>query len=121
MNDQTADAKREHKESRASHANGASRTEWNVIARRASEIFKGFPTNLEEQMKRNPYATLAIACAVGGAAGVLLGTRILRTVVASAVSYGALELGRSFLRQVIAEANGSSPTARSASHGTNAT
>jgi ElaB/YqjD/DUF883 family membrane-anchored ribosome-binding protein len=101
-----ADAKGKKGESSARHANGGHRTEWNEVARRATEMIRGFPASLDEHLKRNPYATLGIACAIGVGVGVLIGTRVLRTVVASAVSLAAVELGRAWVRQVMAPADG---------------
>jgi hypothetical protein len=62
-------------------------------------MFSEFPSGLNAQMKRSPYAALGVAFAVGMGVGILLGSRILRSVIASAVSYGVIELGRGYLRE----------------------
>src|ERR1700687_4671806 len=101
-----ADVKAQKIDSGGRHAHGGPRTEWNAVALRAKNLIRGFPTSLDEHMKRNPYATLGIACAIGVGAGVLIGTRILRTVAAGAVSLAAVELGRAWVRQFMAPSDG---------------
>jgi hypothetical protein len=59
----------------------------------------GLPSNLDAQMKRRPYATLGVAGAIGMGMGILLGSRILRSVLVSAVSLAVVELGRAYMRQ----------------------
>lgn len=73
-------------------------------ATRAKSLILGFPSNLDARIKQRPYATLGIACAVGMGAGILLGSRILRSVLVSTVSYALVEAGRAYLRQSAATA-----------------
>jgi hypothetical protein len=82
------------------HANGSPRiASGRMFASRARAMLSGFPSNLDAQIKFRPYATLGIAGVVGMAAGILLGSRILRSALAGAASYAAVELARSYLRQ----------------------
>lgn len=72
----------------------------------------GFPSNLEERMKHDPYKTLGVVAVAGIGVGVLLGSRILRTALTSAVSYAVVELARAYLREHIPGADGTpAPTA----------
>ena len=48
-------------------------------------------------MKQHPYRAIGLALAVGVGAGIVLGNRILRAAVASAVSAAIIELGREYL------------------------
>jgi hypothetical protein len=79
--------------------NGRPDTQPADFARRAQAFLAGFPANLEAMMRRNPYATVGIACAIGVGAGIVLGSRILRAMLVSTVSYAALEFGRAYVRQ----------------------
>jgi hypothetical protein len=88
----------------ARHGNGSPSAKRNDFARRVKFLIAGFPSNLDAQIKRRPYASLGIASAIGMGTGILLGSRILRSVLASAVSYAVVELGRAYLRQHAAPA-----------------
>jgi hypothetical protein len=88
----------------AMHGNGSPGAKRNAFARCAKAMVSGLSSNLEAQIQRRPYATIGIACAIGLGTGVLLGSRILRSVLASAVSYAVVELGRAYLRQGAAPA-----------------
>ena len=74
------------------------------FARRARAVFSDFPSDLDAQIRRNPYVVLGIAFGIGMGAGVILGSRILRSVLTSAASYAAIEIGRSLLREVVPRA-----------------
>jgi hypothetical protein len=103
-------------DSAATHGNGSPGTKRNDFTRRAMEVVAGFPSNLDAQIKRKPYATLGIACAIGMGTGILLGSRILRAVLASTVSYALVDLARAYLRQNVPPAYGRDPAgARDAS------
>jgi len=69
------------------------------VVRRAKAAMTTLAAQAEEQMKTNPRRVLGIACAVGVAVGVVLSSRILRFVIASAASYAAVDLTRAFLRE----------------------
>jgi hypothetical protein len=49
-------------------------------------------------MKTTPYRTIGVATAVGVGIGVLLGSRILRTVLTSALSYAVVEIAGVYVR-----------------------
>ena len=66
---------------------------------RVARTFARLPSHLESQIKAKPYASLGLALGVGVATGVLLGSHILRAVLASAASYAVIELGRAYLHQ----------------------
>ncbi len=70
------------------------------FARRARAVFSDFPSGLDAQMRSSPYVVLGIAFGIGMGAGVLLGSRILRSVLTSTISYAAIEIGRSWLRDM---------------------
>jgi hypothetical protein len=93
------DPNRNPSEAAATHTNGTPPVASREFGRRAKTMFSEFPSGLDAQMKRSPYATLGVAFAVGMGVGILLGSRILRSVAASAVSYGVMELGRAYLRE----------------------
>ncbi len=71
------------------------------FVRRAKAVVSAWPSTLDARMKQRPYATLGVALAIGVGAGVLLGSRILRTVLASVASYTVVELGRAYLQQSV--------------------
>jgi ElaB/YqjD/DUF883 family membrane-anchored ribosome-binding protein len=88
----------------AAHANGSPHIKSREFARRAKAMFSNLPSSLDEQMKHHPYTTFGIALAIGMGAGILLGSRILRSVLAGAASYAVIEFGRAYLRQPVAGA-----------------
>jgi hypothetical protein len=101
MNSDNSDANRHHQANDSTHSNGSPHAQSRKFAGRARAIFSAFPSNLDAQMKGSPYAALGIAFAIGMGAGVVLGSRILRSVLASAASYAAMEIGRAYLRQTV--------------------
>ena len=82
-------------------ANGSPHNKSREFARRARAMFSNLPSSFDEQMKHSPYTTLGIALAIGMGTGILLGSRILRSVLAGAASYAVIELGRAYLRQPV--------------------
>jgi ElaB/YqjD/DUF883 family membrane-anchored ribosome-binding protein len=82
-----------------SQARGRPGAEGADFVRRASALFAKLPSTIDSQMKTAPYATVAVAFLVGTTAGILLRSRILRSVASSAVSYAVVELVRTYLRQ----------------------
>jgi len=99
-----ADPHRKPADPTAAHANGSPHIKGREFARRAKAMFSNLPSSLDEQMKHSPYTTFGIAVAIGMGAGILLGSRILRSVLAGAVSYAVIELGRAYLGQTVAGA-----------------
>jgi hypothetical protein len=69
-----------------------------TLASHVRAVLADFPSNLDNQIKLKPYATLAAVGAIGMGTGILLGSRILRLALASAASYAAVELAHSLLR-----------------------
>jgi hypothetical protein len=98
MNTERRETHRNPNEPTATHANGSPPTASREFGRRAKAMFSDFPSGLDAQMKRSPYAALGIVFAIGMGTGILLGSRILRSVLASAASYGVIEFGRAYLR-----------------------
>jgi len=90
----------------AIHTNGSARTAGRRFARRAMSVLSDLPSNIEVEIKQNPYAVLGIACGIGVGAGLLLGSRILRSALVTAVSYAFVELGRSYLQDMADRAKG---------------
>jgi hypothetical protein len=93
------------KEPTASHRRGSESTE-SDFARRAKHFVHnaratatGLPPQLDAQLKRNPYAVLGVAGALGLAAGIVLSSRVLRAVLVATLSAAALELTRAFVRE----------------------
>ncbi len=73
-------------------------------------LISELPSKIGEQIQRNPYAALGIACVAGVGAGILVGSRILRTVMSGAISYAAVEAGRAYLRRDDIHADATKPT-----------
>jgi hypothetical protein len=80
---------------------GPARIQWTEIARRAKHGMSDFQSSLADRMKRDPYATAGIVAVAGIGVGIVLGSRILRSAVASAVSYGIVEFARSLVEERI--------------------
>lgn len=74
-----------------------------AFAHRAKNFLFALPASLDAQVKQHPYRTLGVACAVGLGAGVVLSSRILRTVITNAASVALLQLGRAYLLRETAE------------------
>jgi hypothetical protein len=81
--------------------NGAAKTHWTETARRVKQVVSELPSNMGDRMKHDPYTTLGIAAAAGIGVGIVLGSRILRTALTSAVSYAVVEFARAYLRERI--------------------
>jgi hypothetical protein len=97
MNSHEASTDKGSTERTGSHGNGASRIHWREVAQRAKAGVSGFPSNLGDRMKKDPYKTLGLAAAAGLGVGIVL---------ASTVSYGVVELARAYLREKSARPDG---------------
>jgi ElaB/YqjD/DUF883 family membrane-anchored ribosome-binding protein len=97
-----SNSQRKPKAPTAAQSNGNSGIKSRDFVRRAKTLVSEWPSNLDAQMKHRPYTTLGVALAIGVGAGVLLGSRILRSVVVTAVSCAAVEIGRKYLLQTVA-------------------
>ena len=78
-------------------ANGATRIHWSEIGRRVKSRIAELPANLGDRTKHDPYVALGIAAAAGVGVGIVLGSRILRTALTSAVTYAVVELARTYV------------------------
>ena len=94
------------KDATHTRANGADRIQWTELARRVKHGVSELQSNFGERMKHDPYTTVGIAAIAGIGVGIILGSRILRTAVTSAVSYGIVEFARSLVEDRIPTANG---------------
>jgi hypothetical protein len=83
----------------ATRKNGSHHAKPGDFVRRAKVTLTALPGRLDEQVKTNPYAMLAIAAAVGAGVGIVLSSRIVRSILTSAATVAAVELARAFLRQ----------------------
>jgi hypothetical protein len=90
----------------AVHTNGSARTLGRRFARRAVSVLSELPSSIESEIKQNPYRAMAIACGIGIGAGMLLGSRVLRSALVTVVSYAFVELGRAYLQDATERANG---------------
>ncbi len=63
-----------------------------------AQFAKDFPSALDRRLKRAPYTTVAIASAAGMTVGVVLSSRILRSMVTVISTAAAIEVARSLLR-----------------------
>ncbi len=73
----------------------------NDVVRRAKVAATGLASHFDKQLKRNPYAMLGVACAIGVGVGIVFSSRILRAVVTAAATAGALEITRALVRQYV--------------------
>jgi ElaB/YqjD/DUF883 family membrane-anchored ribosome-binding protein len=65
---------------------------------RARLTVAALPSRIDAQLKRNPYVTVGIACAIGMGIGIVASSRILRSAVGAIVSTAAMEITRKYLR-----------------------
>jgi len=86
-------------EPKNTQAKGTSWIPWSELARRAQDGISGFPSNLTDQVKKYPYTTIGVAVVAGIGVGMVLGSRILRTVLVSAVSYAVANVASAYLRE----------------------
>jgi hypothetical protein len=107
----------EHSEADATHdpngphesrPNGRHSTKKNDFVRRAGVVATELPSRLDDQLRRNPYVVLAIACAVGTGVGIVLSSRILRAVVTATATAAIQELARKVLREDVFGVEGTS-------------
>jgi ElaB/YqjD/DUF883 family membrane-anchored ribosome-binding protein len=80
---------------------GRSRIDPNDLARRAKAILSEWPAAFDAQAKKNPYTAVGVAFAIGAGAGIVLGSRVLRAVLASGLTYAVTEIGKTYLRQTL--------------------
>ncbi len=78
-----------------------------AFAQRAKAAISEWPSAIDAQARRNPYRAIGVALAAGTVVGIVVGSRVLRAAVASAVTYAAMELGRGYIRQVLGGVLGS--------------
>jgi hypothetical protein len=100
MNSVPADTHHTSHDPSASQANGCSNDKPHAFARRTIDTISTLPSSLDAQMKGRPYAAFGVALMIGVGTGILLRSRILRSVIASAASYAVIELGRAYMREM---------------------
>lgn len=69
------------------------------FVRRAKATVTGLPSRLDEQVKANPRTALAVACLIGLGTGIILSSRIVRSILTGVATVAAVELTRAVLRQ----------------------
>ena len=90
-------------EQSGTHRKGASRIRWSELARRIRNGLSALPQSMADQMKTAPYRTIVVATAAGVGIGVLLGSRVLRTILASSLSYAVIEIARVYIRDRVTD------------------
>lgn len=66
---------------------------------KAKDVATSLPQTLRTSIQERPVATLGVFTAIGVGAGVLFGSRILRSVLITALGQTAIELGREYVRK----------------------
>lgn len=66
---------------------------------KAKDAAVSLPQTLRTNIQERPVATLGVFTALGVGAGVLFGSRILRSVLITALGQTAIELGREYVRK----------------------
>jgi hypothetical protein len=85
---------------------GAPRIQWTEIIHRMRSGVTELQSNVGDKIKHDPFAALGIAAAAGVGVGIVLGSRILRAALTSALSYGIVEFARSLVEERVPMANG---------------
>jgi hypothetical protein len=80
-------------------ANGSGRLKTRGFVGRARAAAGTLPSQVDEQIKRNPYFTIGIAAAVGAGIGIVFSSRVLRAVLTAAATAAAVEGVRAYLRK----------------------
>jgi acetyl-CoA carboxylase beta subunit len=62
-------------------------------------LANALPPRLASQIQHRPYAVIAGAFVVGGSLGVVLSSRILRSILTATATATAIELMRAFVQQ----------------------
>jgi|HubBroStandDraft_6_1064221.scaffolds.fasta_scaffold861458_1 hypothetical protein len=68
------------------------------FAQRVTSRLSHWPSDLDAQLRRAPYAALGVAFAVGMGAGVLAGSRVLRSVLVSVASSALVAVAAGYVR-----------------------
>jgi hypothetical protein len=69
------------------------------FARRVRAFAKRLPARMDEQLKRNPYAVLAVVGVTSTAVGIVLSSRVMRAVMTATLTAAAVEALRAVVRQ----------------------
>jgi hypothetical protein len=78
---------------------GGEQTKASSFAGRARAAAGALPSKIDEQIKRNPYFTIGFAAALGTGVGIVISSRVLRTVLAAVGAAAAAELTRAYFRK----------------------
>ena len=71
------------------------------FAHRAMAGASGLRSRVHEHIQQSPYDAVGIACVVGLGVGVVFSSRIVRGVLAAALTAAGVELARGFVRQTL--------------------
>jgi hypothetical protein len=71
----------------------------NGFVGRARATAGALPSQIDDQIKRNPYFAIGIAAALGAGVGVVLSSRVLRAVLTTVAVTAAAEVTRAYFRK----------------------
>lgn len=95
----------------AARLKGTSLLRWDGLRRRAKGFLAAMPASVDARVKKSPYGSVALAAGVGVGVGILLGSRVMRAVLASTASYAVVEVSRVLFREWLATGQPPAPTA----------
>jgi hypothetical protein len=85
------------------HMNGGHGTTPSDFVRRAKATVSALPSRLDQHIKTSPYTALSAALVVGLGVGIVLSSRIVRSILSGVATVAAVELGRALLRQKLSQ------------------
>jgi hypothetical protein len=84
-----------HKPDHVKRTNGSAKSDF---VHRARLLATALPSRIDQRLKRNPYAVVGIACAVGMGIGIVASSRILRAALTAAATAALIDLGRAYIQ-----------------------